>query len=105
VRTPARAAIETFGTGGGNQSQTLSDGHRTIRFDRHATPATARHKIAAGIFSNNLTRMISPNPGKTSASSGAAQNLREAGRRAIAQGDTSNGKRLSAHCAELTENK
>jgi hypothetical protein len=66
VRTPARDAIETFGTGGGNQSQTLSDGRRTIRLDRQATPETARYKIAAGIFSDNFTHMISPNQGKTS---------------------------------------
>jgi hypothetical protein len=105
VRTPARDAIETFGTGGGNQSQTLSDGRRTIRLDRQATPATARYKIAAGIFSDNFTHMISPNQGKTSSIFGATQILRDAGHRAIAQGDTSNGKRLSAHCAELTENK
>jgi hypothetical protein len=62
--------IETFGNDGGNQSQTLSDGRRTIRLDWQATPATARYKIAAGIFSDNLTPVILPNPGKTSSISG-----------------------------------
>ena len=36
---------------------------------------------------------------------GAAQILIDAGRRAVAQGDTPNGKCLSSHRAKLTENK